>query len=105
VKFIETPVFTQETVRLMSDDDLQALQAALMRQPDRGAVLRGSGGLRKVRWMRPGKGKRGGLRVIYSWHPRAATFYLLLVYPKSRQEDLTPAQVRVLRQIVREEFP
>jgi hypothetical protein len=50
-------------------------------------------------------GTRGGLRVLYFWHPRTAIVYLLLVYPKSRQEDLTPAQLRRLRQIVREEFP
>ena len=67
-------------------------------------MISGSGGLRKVRWAAPGTGKRGGLRVIYYWAVGEQAFYLLYVYTKSEQGDLTPAQVRQLGRLVREEF-
>ena len=63
-----------------------------------------AGGLRKLRWAGQGRGKRGGLRVIYYWAAREQTFYMLYVYAKNDQGDLTPAQVKTLRRIVREEF-
>lgn len=66
--------------------------------------MKGSGGLRKVRWGRPGMGKRGGLRVIYFWEANSETFYMLMVYRKNEQEDLTPKQVTTLQRLVKEEF-
>jgi hypothetical protein len=57
-----------------------------------------------MRWSQPGRGKRGGLRLIYFWDEPSETFYMLYAYPKSRQEDLTPRQLRVLSRLVREEF-
>ena len=66
--------------------------------------MKGSGGLRKVRWGRPGMGKRGGLRVIYFWEAQSETFYMLTVYRKNEQEDLTPKQVAILQRLVKEEF-
>jgi hypothetical protein len=75
-----------------------------MLRPEQGPVVRGAGGLRKVRWAKAGAGKRGGLRVIYYWAPREAVFYMLYAYAKNEQGDLTPAQARVLGQLVREEF-
>ena len=67
-------------------------------------LIRRSGGLRKVRWSLPGRGKRGGLRVIYFWDEPSETFYMLYAYPKNEQEDLTAQQLRVLRRLVSEEF-
>jgi hypothetical protein len=75
-----------------------------MRRPEQGAVVKGSGGVRKVRWGRAGSGKRGSLRVLYYWAPRPSVVYLLYAYAKNEQGDLTPAQVRVLATLVREEF-
>ena len=60
--------------------------------------------MRKLRWGARGHGKRGGVRVIYYWHPGEQFLYLLLIYAKSKQDDLTPAQLRVLRRLVQEEF-
>jgi hypothetical protein len=71
---------------------------------EQGPVIRGSGGLRKVRWAKPGGGKRGGLRVIYYWAPGDQAFYMLYGYTKSEQGDFTAAQVRQLGRVVREEF-
>ena len=63
--FIETSISTKEIQRLISDDNYRMLQAALMLRPDAGSLIRGSGGLRKIRWNLPGTGKTGALRVIY----------------------------------------
>jgi hypothetical protein len=99
--FIETSIFTKEIQRLISDDNYRMLQTALMLRPDAGSLIRGSGGLRKIRWNLTGTGKRGGLRVIYYWNPPDAIF-MLFPYRKTDQEDLTPGQLKILRQMVKE---
>ena len=99
--FIETSIFTKEIQRLISDDSYRMLQAALMLRPDAGSLIRGSGGLRKIRWNFPGTGKRGALRVIYYWNP-PDTIFMLFPYKKTEQEDLTPDQLKILRQMVKE---
>jgi hypothetical protein len=104
MRFIETPIFTRAIVALLEDEAYRRLQLTLLQRPQRGAVIRGSGGLRKVRWPVPGQGKRGGLRVIYFWGEATETLYLLYAYPKNEQEDLTAQQLRVLSRLVREEF-
>jgi len=65
VKFIETPIFSRQLYDLLADDEYRALQLALLLRPEQGARIAGSGGLRKLRWRLRGKGKRGGLRIIY----------------------------------------
>ena len=104
MRFVETPVFTAEIRRLLSDDSYHALQIALLLRPEHGPLIRGSSGLRKVRWAAGGKGKRGGIRVIYYWDRATDTVYMLYAYPKSEREDLTPSQIKTLGRIVREEF-
>ena len=64
---IETSVFTRRIKELMSDDEYRELQEALVIRPVRGVIIQGSGGLRKLRWKLEGKGKSGGIRVIYYW--------------------------------------
>jgi mRNA-degrading endonuclease RelE of RelBE toxin-antitoxin system len=103
--FSETSVFTRQITALLSDDELSALQWALMARPDRGDLIRGSGGLRKIRWAGSGRGKRGGLRVIYYWHVPGSTVLFLFAYPKSEQDDLTPAQRKTLKAIIETEYP
>ena len=80
------------------------MQEALWVNPIQGALIPGSGGLRKVRWQLPGKGKRGGIRVIYYWYSPAVQIYMLLAYGKSEQENLTPQQLKVLKTLVEQEF-
>ena len=104
MRFVETPVFTKVIERLVDDEDYRGLQIALMLRPEQGPVIRSGGGLRKLRWARPGRGKSGGLRVIYYWAPIEEAFYMLYAYAKSQQGDLTSAQTRALGQLVREEF-
>ena len=104
MRFVETPVFTQRVRAALDDDAYRALQVALVLRPEQGALIAGGAGLRKLRWAATGRGKRGGLRVIYYWAPREGAIYMLYVYAKNEQGDLTPAQVRVLARLVREEF-
>ena len=104
MRFIETPVFTKELKNLLKDEEYRALQLALLFRPEQGALIPGSGGLRKLRWSQKGKGKRGGYRVIYYWDEKQETFYMLLAYAKSKQEDLTPTQMKVLTKLVKEEL-
>ena len=104
MRFVETPVFTAAVTSLLSDEEYRQLQIALLVRPEQGVLVRGSGGLRKLRWGARGRGKRGGVRVIYYWHPADQSLYMLLIYAKSAQGDLTPTQLRVLRRLVQEEF-
>ena len=97
---IETTVFTRLITRLMDDDHYRELQEVLIGNPDAGDVIPGSGGLRKLRWRLAGQGKRGGVRVIYYRVMAAGHIYMLYVYAKSEEEDLSRDQLRALRQIV-----
>lgn len=104
MRFIETPVFTALLRRTLDDASYRALQLALLLRPEQGAIIAGSGGLRKLRVGLPPRGKRGGLRVIYYWDAASGTLYLLYLYKKSEHGDLTPSQVKQLRHVVEEEF-
>ena len=104
MRFVETHVFTDLVCKTLDDDDYRALQSSLLLRPEQGPVIPGSGGLRKVRWGSQGKGKRGGMRLIYFWDKRTETYYMLFLYRKNEQGDLTKAQVQVLGRLVREEF-
>lgn len=98
--FIETSVFTRHLEKLMADNEYRLLQKELATNPDKGDLIRNSGGIRKLRWAAAGRGKRGGLRIIYYWAVTAHQIYMLYVYPKSKQENLTPAQLSALRRII-----
>lgn len=104
MRFVETPVFTTLVSRHLSDEQYRALQLALLLRPGQGPLVPGGGGIRKLRWAAEGRGKRGGLRVIYYWAAAEDVCYMLYAYAKNEQGDLTRAQVRVLARLVREEF-
>lgn len=84
----------------MPDEAYADLQGHLAEHPEAGTLIKDTGGLRKVRWGLPNTGKRGGVRVIYYWRVAEDQILMLMVYPKSVQDDMTPAQKRKLRQIV-----
>lgn len=96
ISFIETKLFTRLVGDLLSDEEYALLQQALIADPEVGDVIPGSGGVRKMRWGVSGRGKRGGLRVIYFLRTRQGQIWMLTLYPKNVAENI-PANV--LRQI------
>jgi mRNA-degrading endonuclease RelE of RelBE toxin-antitoxin system len=105
MKFVETTIFTRRVTQLLDDESYRLLQHALVLRPDIGDLIRQSGGLRKVRWQSKGRGKRGGVRVIYYWAVSEDTILMLFIFGKNEQVNLTPSQVEQLRKIVEEEYP
>ncbi|MCG7905016.1 MAG: type II toxin-antitoxin system RelE/ParE family toxin [Candidatus Thiodiazotropha taylori] len=97
---IETRIFTRLINELLDDDEYKELQEALVNRPDLGDLIKGSGGLRKVRWNLRGTGKSGGVRVIYYWVVDDHHIRMLYVYPKGKQDNLTKEQVAQLKAIV-----
>ena len=97
--FIETRLFTKLVLDYLSDEEYSALQEALMRSPEAGPVIPGSGGVRELRWGAPGRGKRGGYRIIYYVRRAHGIIWMLTMYPKNVAENI-PAHV--LRQIAKE---
>ncbi len=104
MRFVETPVFTAWLSAYLDDESYRALQLALALRPEQGSLIPGSRGLRKLRWRATGRGKRGGLRVIYHWDARNDVAYMLFAYAKNEQGDLTATQVKALTRLVREEL-
>lgn len=104
MRLVETPVFSRKIDALLSPEDYRSLQLALVLRPEWGALIRGSGGIRKVRWNRPGMGRRGGCRILYFWHKSEDVIYMLYAFAKSEQDDLSREQIRALRRVVEEEF-
>ncbi|MEZ4868693.1 MAG: hypothetical protein R3C14_45615 [Caldilineaceae bacterium] len=105
MKFIETPVFTELLPDYLSDERYSELQQALILRPDAGTIIPGSRGLRKLRWRTEHGGKRGGLRIIYYWYVSGETLYMLFLYKKNEQEDLTRDQLKLLSGLVEEHLP
>lgn len=102
---IETSIFTRQVGALLSDEEYRQLQMTLAERPDLGKIIPGSGGLRKARWAVGGQGKRSGVRVIYYWAVAQDRVLMLLMYPKSKQDDLLPGQLKTLKKIIEEEYP
>lgn len=96
---LETSGFTKRFDKLASDKERLTLYQLLEQNPKAGDVIRGSGGIRKLRLARQGMGKRGGLRVIYYFYDARGMVSLLTVYAKSEQEDLTAKDIRLLRDL------
>ena len=106
LEFRETSIFTRDITRLVTDAEYAEMQGVLIVQPEAGDLIKGTGGLRKLRWSqsRRGKGKRGGIRVIYYWYAKGTLIYMLLAYSKDEQADLSAEQKRLLARLVEEEF-
>ena len=90
--FIETKLFSRLLGDYLTDDQYADLQKALVEAPDQGAVVPGSGGVRKLRWSQAGRGKRGGIRVIYYARTREGVIWMLTIYAKNEEQSI-PAHV------------
>lgn len=102
MEFIEPSIFSKASLGVLDDEDIRRLQAILAAHPTSGKIIPGTGGLRKLRWTTEGKGKQGGLRVIYYWMTRDDQIFLLYVYRKSVQDDMTADELRILRKVLEE---
>lgn len=100
--FVELTPFVAFRDANWTDEELTGLQKFLLASPDAGSLIRGAGGLRKLRWAARGRGKRGGTRIIYYWYRSEGRIYLIYGYSKSEREDLTASQLRILRQLMRD---
>ncbi len=99
MEFIETSLFTRIIYDYLSEDEYLGLQVHLLNHPESGKIIRGSGGVRKIRWSPSGKGKSGGIRVIYYWKVSNDEIWLLTVYAKNEQETISG---HILRKIAEE---
>jgi mRNA-degrading endonuclease RelE of RelBE toxin-antitoxin system len=96
--FVETKLFTQLVKHYLPDDEYRLLQLELIRNPNLGSVIRGSGGVRKLRWRARGRGKRGGYRIIYFVRRPKAVIWMLTIYPKNLRDSIPGHVLRQIRQ-------
>lgn len=99
---IETPTFTRMITDLLGDEDYGILQHTLAANPEAGAIVPGGGGIRKIRFALPGKGKRGGVRIIYYWQKSKDTIFMLIAYRKNKKSSLTTEETAILKRLVKE---
>jgi mRNA-degrading endonuclease RelE of RelBE toxin-antitoxin system len=99
MEFIEASVFTKLVYDYLSEDEYLGLQVFLLQYPESGRLVPGSGGVRKVRWAMSGRGKSGGVRVIYYFKKRDDEIWLLTIYSKSEAATIPS---HILRQIAKE---
>lgn len=97
--FIETSIFTKLVYDYLTEDEYAGLQSYLLLRPDAGDVVSGTGGVRKLRWAMPGRGKRGGLRVIYYWKQSEHEIWMLTIYAKNEASAIPD---HILRRIAAE---
>jgi hypothetical protein len=95
---VETALFTRIVGDYLDDDEYRALQKALVANPEAGTVIRGSGGVRKIRWDAESRGKRGGVRVICFRRAQPALIWLLTIYAKNEAETISAAVLRKIKQ-------
>ena len=101
--FIESAAFERVRAVYLDDDEYAELQQFMMQNPKAGNMVRGSGGVRKLRWRREGGGKRGGLRVIYFVRYQSDEFWMLALYAKARQENAPAHILKQLKEAFRHE--
>lgn len=104
MRFVETRVFTAALRRHLDDEEYRALQISLLLRPAQGVLIPAGAGLRKLRWKAEGRGKRGGLRIIYYWAVADDVCLMAYLFAKNEQGDLTRAQLRELARVARGEF-
>lgn len=104
--FVELPAFARYRADYLGDDEFRELQQSMLKNPEGGDVIEGTGGLRKLRHGDPrrGKGKRGGLRVIYYWWGGGRQFWLFTLYDKDESSDLNADEKKVLKKMLKAEL-
>jgi hypothetical protein len=101
MRFTEADVFAKRVRRILSEEQYANLKDHLAHRPDAGLVVPGSGGVRKLRWSAKGHGKRGGARVIYYWQVQADEIWLLTLYAKNEQENVSAHELKRMKESFR----
>ena len=96
--FVETKLFTRLIDEYLSDDEYAALQLSLAINPEAGDVIKGTGGVRKMRWSGSGRGKRGGLRVIYYLRLQNGQIWLLTAYAKNVKDNISASVLKKIKE-------
>jgi len=106
MEFIESAAFTRHNSDYLTDDEYRKLQTELAGNPELGDLMPGTGGFRKLRWADPrrGKGRRGGLRIIYYYFLSDQQIWLMTLYGKDEAADLTPKEKKILKDAVEAEL-
>ena len=95
-----TRTYERAVRKLLSEESRKEMEASIVAAPDAAPIIRGTGGIRKMRWSGSGRGKRGGIRTIYFFHADPGAIYLLTAYAKADREDLSPADTKALSRMV-----
>ena len=106
MEIIEAPAFTRQVTRHLGEEEYRVLQIELAGNPTLGDLMPGTGGFRKLRWAdtRRGKGRRGGLRIIYYFFPDARQIWLMTLFGKNEAADLTPKEKRAMKAAIEAEL-
>jgi mRNA-degrading endonuclease RelE of RelBE toxin-antitoxin system len=104
MRIIETPIFTKRVKEILSDEEYRLFQIKLINDPESGNIIKGSGGIRKIRWSGSGRGKRGGSRILYYWYNTQGVLLMLFIFKKNESDDLTKSQLNDLKMIVEREY-
>lgn len=104
--FVELPAFERNRSNYLTDEAYRGLQNEMLKDPEAGDVITGTGGLRKLRYgdATRGKGKRGGLRIIYYWWDPKKQFWLFTLYDKDELDDLSPKEKAILKTLLKQEL-
>ena len=104
--FVELPAFERNRSDYLTDEAYRGLQNEMLKDPEAGDVITGTGGLRKLRYgdATRGKGKRGGLRIIYYWWDPKKQFWLFTIYDKDELSDLSPKEKAILKTLLKQEL-
>ena len=96
--FIETKLFTKLVEAYLTDDEYANLQRAIAEDPNAGDVIKGSGGVRKLRWGLPGRGKRGGVRIIYYLRLKQGQIWMLTMYAKNEADNISGPVLKKIKE-------
>ena len=89
VRIVETPIFSKRVNEILSEEEYRLFQIKLIDDPEAGSIIKGSGGIRKIRWSGSGRGKRGGSRLLYYWYNTEEVLLMLFIFKKNENDDLT----------------
>ncbi|MDE0172572.1 MAG: type II toxin-antitoxin system RelE/ParE family toxin [Defluviicoccus sp.] len=100
MQVFSTRTYERAIRKLLGEEARREMEDSVVAAPDAAPVIRGTGGIRKLRWAGSGRGKRGGIRTVYFYHAGPEAIYFLTAYAKANREDLTPADTKALSRLV-----